>query len=170
MTIVKQLANPMTIKAIYPGTFDPITLGHLDIIRRASTMFDEVIVAAAASSSKQPMFNLDERVALIENACSDLTNISVVGFTGLLVDFAKEHDGKVLVRGVRTIADFEYEMQLANMNRRLDGQLETIFLTPSEEFSFVSSSLVKDVARHGGDIAQFVPEHVNQQVLAKTSR
>ncbi|QIZ78348.1 pantetheine-phosphate adenylyltransferase [Ferrimonas lipolytica] len=160
----------MTQKAIYPGTFDPVTNGHLDLITRASKMFDQVIVGIAASPSKQPLFTLEERVQLLEQACSELNNITVVGFSGLLVDFAKQHDARVLVRGLRAVSDFEYEFQLANMNRRLDPNLESVFLTPAEEFSFISSSLVKEVARHGGDVSQFVPTHVEQQLLKKLGK
>ncbi|WP_298440718.1 pantetheine-phosphate adenylyltransferase [uncultured Ferrimonas sp.] len=160
----------MTQKAIYPGTFDPITNGHLDLICRASKMFDEVIVGIAASPSKQPLFTLEERVALVEQACSGLNNITVVGFSGLLVDFAKQHQARVLVRGLRAVSDFEYEFQLANMNRRLDPNLESVFLTPAEEFSFISSTLVKEVARHDGDVSQFLPTQVRQQLLAKLGK
>jgi pantetheine-phosphate adenylyltransferase len=146
----------MTIKAIYPGTFDPVTNGHSDLIVRASKLFSEVIIGVAASPSKQPRFDLEQRVAMIENVTQDLPNVSVVGFTGLLIDFAKQHQAKVLIRGLRAVSDFEYEFQLANMNRRLSPDLESVFLTPAEENSFISSTLVKEVALHHGDVSQFV--------------
>jgi pantetheine-phosphate adenylyltransferase len=146
----------MTIKAIYPGTFDPVTNGHSDLIVRASKLFSEVIIGVAASPSKKPRFDLAQRVAMIEQVTQDLPNVSVVGFTGLLVDFAKQHQAKVLIRGLRAVSDFEYEFQLANMNRRLSPELESVFLTPAEENSFISSTLVKEVALHQGDVSQFV--------------
>ncbi|MCP4984592.1 MAG: pantetheine-phosphate adenylyltransferase [Colwellia sp.] len=146
----------MTIKAIYPGTFDPVTNGHSDLIVRASKLFSEVIIGVAASPSKKPRFDLAQRVAMIEQVTQDLSNVSVVGFSGLLVDFAKQHQAKVLIRGLRAVSDFEYEFQLANMNRRLSPELESVFLTPAEENSFISSTLVKEVALHQGDVSQFV--------------
>ena len=142
-------------RAVYPGTFDPITNGHADLIERASNMFSEVIVAIASNPSKQPLFSLDERVELIKQVCSHLDNVHVTGFTGLLASFAKENDADILVRGLRAVSDFEYEFPLANMNRRLNPDLESVFLTPSEENSFISSTLVKEVALHKGDVAQF---------------
>lgn len=142
-------------RAIYPGTFDPITNGHADLIERAANMFSEVIVAIAANPSKQPLFNLEERVALITEVCSHLKNVKVTGFNGLLATFAKDNDADILIRGLRAVSDFEYEFQLANMNRRLNPDLESVFLTPSEENSFISSTLVKEVAMHNGDVSQF---------------
>ncbi|NQZ88735.1 MAG: pantetheine-phosphate adenylyltransferase [Colwellia sp.] len=146
----------MTIKAIYPGTFDPVTNGHSDLIERASYLFSEVIVGVAASPSKKPRFDLAQRVAMIEEVSQHLPNITVVGFSGLLVDFAKNNNAKVLIRGLRAVSDFEYEFQLANMNRRLSPELESVFLTPSEGNSFISSTLVKEVSLHNGDVSQFV--------------
>jgi len=146
----------MTIKAIYPGTFDPVTNGHSDLIVRASKLFSEVIIGVAASPSKKPRFDLAQRVAMIEKVTQNLSNVTVVGFTGLLIDFAKQHQAKVLIRGLRAVSDFEYEFQLANMNRRLSPELESVFLTPAEENSFISSTLVKEVALHQGDVSQFV--------------
>ena len=143
-------------RVIYPGTFDPITNGHTDLISRAAKMFDSVVVGVAASPSKKPWFSVDERVALAQRALAPLPNVEVVGFTGLLVDFAKEHNASVLIRGLRAVSDFEFEFQLANMNRRLMADLETIFLTPSEQNSFISSTLVREVALHNGDVSQFV--------------
>ena len=146
----------MTVKAIYPGTFDPVTNGHTDLIERASRLFNHVIVGVAASPSKRPCFDLNKRVALLEETTKHLGNVKVVGFSGLLVDFAKDHQANVLVRGLRAVSDFEYEFQLANMNRRLSPELESVFLTPAEENSFISSTLVKEVALHKGDVSQFV--------------
>lgn len=146
----------MTIKAIYPGTFDPVTNGHSDLIIRASKLFSEVIIGVASSPSKQPRFDLKHRVDMLEEVTQDLPNVTVVGFSGLLVDFAKQHQAKVLIRGLRAVSDFEYEFQLANMNRRLSPELESVFLTPAEENSFISSTLVKEVALHQGDVSQFV--------------
>lgn len=146
----------MSIKAIYPGTFDPVTNGHLDLIVRASHLFSDVVIGVASSPSKKPRFDLAQRVDMIEQTIKDLPNVSVVGFSGLLVDFAKDHHAKVLIRGLRAVSDFEYEFQLANMNRRLSPDLESVFLTPSEGNSFISSTLVKEVALHNGDVSQFV--------------
>jgi pantetheine-phosphate adenylyltransferase len=146
----------MTIKAIYPGTFDPVTNGHSDLIVRASKLFSEVVIGVAYSPSKKPRFDLAQRVAMLEEVTNELSNVTVVGFSGLLVDFAKEHQAKVLIRGLRAVSDFEYEFQLANMNRRLYPELESVFLTPAEENSFISSTLVKEVALHEGDVGQFV--------------
>jgi pantetheine-phosphate adenylyltransferase len=163
-----KIDNKMTIKAIYPGTFDPVTNGHSDLVVRASKLFSEVIIGVASSPSKKPRFNLAQRVAMIEKVTKDLTNVTVVGFSGLLVDFAKEHQAKVLIRGLRAVSDFEYEFQLANMNRRLSPELESVFLTPSEGNSFISSTLVKEVALHHGDVSQFV-HPVVKDALEKSS-
>jgi pantetheine-phosphate adenylyltransferase len=151
-----RIYQAMTIKAIYPGTFDPVTNGHTDLIIRASKLFGEVIIGVASSPSKQPRFDLTQRVAMLETVTQALPNVKVVGFKGLLVDFAKQHQAKVLIRGLRAVSDFEYEFQLANMNRRLSADLESVFLTPAEENSFISSTLVKEVALHQGDVSQFV--------------
>lgn len=157
-------------RAIYPGTFDPITNGHADLIERAANLFSEVIVGVAASPSKRPMFSLDERVELVQQVIKPLNNVRVVGFTGLLVDFAKQHEATVLIRGLRAVSDFEYEFQLANMNRRLYPELESVFLTPSEENSFISSTLVKEVAIHGGEVKQFTAPVVAAALAAKTRK
>ncbi|MFI3312003.1 pantetheine-phosphate adenylyltransferase [Ewingella allii] len=157
----------MSTKAIYPGTFDPMTNGHLDLVTRAALMFDHVILAIAASPSKKPMFSLDERVALATAATSHLSNVEVIGFGDLIATFAKNHDATVLVRGLRAVSDFEYEMQLANMNRHLMPTLESVFMMPSKEWSFISSTLVKEVARHGGDIKPFLPDNITQALLKK---
>ncbi|MGB2742444.1 MAG: pantetheine-phosphate adenylyltransferase [Cognaticolwellia sp.] len=152
----------MSVKAIYPGTFDPVTNGHADLIERASRLFSEVVVGIAASPSKKPHFDLAKRVALLEAVTQHLPNVSIVGFTGLLIDFAREHEAKVLIRGLRAVSDFDYEFQLANMNRRLAPDLESVFLTPAEKNSFISSTLVKEVALHNGDVGQFVHPIVKQ--------
>ena len=159
----------MTTKAIYPGTFDPMTNGHLDIVTRAALMFDHVILAIAASPGKKPMFTLDERVALATQVTTHLNNVEVIGFSDLMANFAKAQGANVLVRGLRAVSDFEYEMQLANMNRHLLPTLESVFMMPSKEWSFISSSLVKEVARHGGDITPFLPQEVTQALMEKIS-
>ncbi|MGR4051280.1 pantetheine-phosphate adenylyltransferase [Kosakonia cowanii] len=157
----------MQKRAIYPGTFDPITNGHIDIVTRAAVMFDELILAIAASPSKKPMFSLDERVALAQQATSHLQNVTVVGFSDLMANFARDQQATILIRGLRAVADFEYEMQLAHMNRHLMPDLESVYLMPSKEWSFISSSLVKEVARHQGDVAHFLPQPVYQALLDK---
>jgi pantetheine-phosphate adenylyltransferase len=157
----------MHSKAIYPGTFDPITNGHYDLIERAANLFQQVVVGIAESPSKKPLFSLQERVILAQQVTENLPNVAVVGFSGLLVNFAKEHDATVLVRGLRAVSDFEYEFQLANMNRRLFPELESVFLTPAEENSFISSTLVKEVALHGGDVIGFVDNRVADALQQK---
>lgn len=160
----------MKVKAIYPGTFDPITNGHTDLVERAAKMFDEVILAVAHNPNKKPFFELEQRVEIAKSILSHLENVTVIGFSGLLADLAKEQSAPVLVRGLRAVSDFEFEFQLANMNRRLNKELETVFLTPAEKNSFISSSLVKEVAIHGGDVSEFVdPVVVNalKEKLAK---
>jgi len=149
---------------LYPGTFDPITNGHLDLIERAARLFDRVIVAVADSPGKNPLFDVETRVELVEQVVSKIENIEVCGFRGLLVDLAKEKNANILLRGLRAVSDFEYEFQLANMNRHLAPGLESLFLTPSEKYSFISSTLVREVASLGGDISQFVPEAVQKQL------
>jgi pantetheine-phosphate adenylyltransferase len=143
------------IKAIYPGTFDPITNGHADLIGRAAKMFSHVMVAVAYNPNKQPLFSLEERVAMVTEITKDLPNVEVKGFTGLLADLAKAEGANILIRGLRAVSDFEFEFQLANMYRRLNKDLESVFLTPSEENSFISSTLVKEVALHNGDVSSF---------------
>ena len=157
----------MTTRVIYPGTFDPITNGHIDLIERAAAMFDHVIVGVAFNPSKKPLFTLEERVELAQQITAHLPNVEIVGFSGLLVNFAKEHHANILVRGLRAVSDFEYEFQLANMNRRLMPELETVFLTPAEKNSFISSTIVKEVALHKGDVSQFVDPIITQALLAK---
>ncbi|MBU2869539.1 pantetheine-phosphate adenylyltransferase [Colwellia sp. E2M01] len=146
----------MTITAIYPGTFDPVTNGHTDLITRASKLFNNVIIGVAASPSKKPRFDLTQRVAMLAQVTEHLPNVTVVGFSGLLVDFAKQQQATVLIRGLRSVADFDYELQLANVNRRLYPDLESVFLTPAEENSCISSTVVKEVALHQGDVSPFV--------------
>lgn len=157
----------MTNKAIYPGTFDPLTNGHLDLVTRASLMFEHVILAIAASPNKNSLFSLEERVALATQVTAHLNNVEVLGFSELMTHFAAHQNAHILVRGLRAVSDFEYELQLANMNRHLMPTLESVFLMPSEKWSFISSSLVKEVARHGGDIAPFLPDVVTQALMKK---
>lgn len=153
--------------AIYPGTFDPVTNGHIDLIKRGSQLFDEVIVAIAANSKKSPLFSLEERIALTEQVIS-CPNVTVTGFSCLLIDFAKEQNAGILIRGLRAVSDFEYEFQLASMNRNLAPDIESVFLMPSEEYSFISSSLVKEVAMLSGDVSKFVHPLVNEALLERT--
>lgn len=167
LTSLFQRIAAMNKKVIYPGTFDPITNGHLDLIERTAKMFDSVTIGVAASPSKNTMFSLDERVDLVHQCCQHLSNVNVVGFSGLLVDFAKEQQASILIRGLRTTMDFEYEFGLTSMYRKLLPGLESIFLTPSEEFAFLSSTIVREVAIHGGNVAQFVPNPVNTAILEK---
>lgn len=153
--------------AVYPGTFDPITLGHEDIVRRAADLFDEVIVAVAGSTNKKTLFNLDERVTLAKSVFENADNIKVVGFSGLLMQFVQDQGAKMVIRGLRAASDFEYEFQLAGMNRKLYPQFETLFLTPSEQFMFISSSLVREVAVLGGNVHAFVSPTVDDAIIAK---
>ncbi len=148
--------------ALYPGTFDPITHGHTDLVSRAARVFDHVIVAIAESPHKTPFFSLTKRIELAASQLGDLDNIEIVGFSNLLVDFAQEKGAKVIVRGLRAVSDFEYEFQLASMNRNLCEEIETMFLTPDERYGFVSSTLVREVARLGGDVSQFVGPEIAQ--------
>ena len=149
----------MGLTALCPGTFDPVTNGHLDIIGRASETFEAVVVGALENPSKQPMFSLEERVAMLKEACTGMPNVTVVSFRGLLVDLARAHGDAVIVKGLRAISDYEYEIQMAQMNHRLAG-VETLFMSTSPRWSFLSSSLVKEVARLGGDVSGLVPDHV----------
>ena len=155
------------LKAIYPGTFDPITRGHEDLVRRAAKLFDEVIIAVAAGHSKKPFFTLDERVAMAKHALADCGNVKIVGFSGLLMQFVREHEARVVLRGLRAVSDFEYECQLAGMNRGLYPDVETVFLTPAEQYLFISASIVREVALLGGDVGKFVSDHVARQLSAK---
>ena len=155
--------------AVYPGTFDPITLGHEDIVRRASNLFDEVIVGVAGSTNKNTLFSLDERVALA-NSVFKASNVKVIGFNSLLMQFVQDQGAQMVIRGLRAASDFEYEFQLAGMNRKLFPQLETLFLTPAEQYMFVSSSLVREVAKLDGDVHQFVSPAVEAAILEKLGK
>ncbi|MDN2653141.1 pantetheine-phosphate adenylyltransferase [Vibrio parahaemolyticus] len=157
------------MKVIYPGTFDPVTNGHLNLIERTHEMFDEVVIGVAASPSKNTMFTLEERVALMEEVVAHLPGVTVKGFSGLLVDFARQEQAKVLIRGLRTTVDFEYEFGLTNMYRKLLPGIESVFLTPEEEFAFLSSTIVREVAIHGGSIEQFVPTAVANAIEKKVN-
>lgn len=153
--------------ALYPGTFDPITKGHTDLAERASRLFDRVVVAVAASPKKNPAFPLEQRVELAREVLSHLPNVEVVGFSSLLAHFVKDVDANILLRGLRAVSDFEYEFQLANMNRQLAPQVESLFLTPSEKYSYISSTLVREIAALGGDVTQFVHPAVHQALLTR---
>ena len=157
----------MTVRAVYPGTFDPITNGHVDLVQRAAKLFDHVVVAVAVNSGKQPAFSVEERVALAQEVLQGVDNITVVPFRILLVDFVRAQSARVIVRGLRAVSDFDYEFQLAGMNRYLDDRIETVFLTPSEQYTYISSSLVKEIARLGGDVGKFVHPKVGAELLAR---
>ncbi len=160
----------MELVAVYPGTFDPITNGHTDLVRRACGIFDRVVLGVATgSSANQPFFDLAQRVELADKALAAIPNADVHGFDGLLVDFARQQGAKAILRGLRAVSDFEFEFQLASMNRRLDAEFETIFLTPSEEHTFISSSLVREIASLGGDISGFVSPAVAQALQDKVA-
>ena len=155
--------------AIYPGTFDPITLGHLDILKRASKLFDKIILAVAPSETKSPMFTLDERISLILENIKDMPHVALEPLNGLTVDFAKKHNAIALIRGLRVVSDFEYEFQLAQMNRHLEGNVETVLLMPSRQFFFTSSTIIKQVAHYDVDrLSEFVPQNVLQALSAKS--
>lgn len=153
--------------AIYPGSFDPLTNGHLDVARRAAKLFPRVIVAVARSDAKHPLFSLSERVALVEKAVVGLANVKVESFDGLLIDYVASRKAQAIVRGLRAVSDFEFEFQLALMNRKLDENVETIFMMPKDTYTFLSSRLVKEIAQLGGDISTFVPAHVQSALLRK---
>ncbi|OOS02467.1 Phosphopantetheine adenylyltransferase [Moraxella cuniculi DSM 21768] len=154
------IAQAHKTKVLYPGTFDPITNGHIDLVKRALRLFDEVVIAVAFAHHKKPLFDFDERIDLVQAYFADNPRVVVVGFEGLLVDFARKQGATAVLRGLRAVSDFEYEFGLANMNRSLDDEFEAVFLTPSQEYSFVSSTLVREVAKLGGDVSKFVPESV----------
>ncbi len=148
--------------AVYPGTFDPMTNGHADLVERASKLFDKVIVAIAASPKKTPLLNLEQRVELVETVTAHLDNVEVVGFNCLLADLVSMHNANIILRGLRAVSDFEYEFQLANMNRKLAPKAESLFLTPAEDLSFISSTLIREIASLGGDVEQFVHPAVHR--------
>jgi pantetheine-phosphate adenylyltransferase len=160
----------MTIRAVYPGTFDPITNGHEDLIQRASRLFSEVVVGVAHSQAKRPFFSLDERVSLAREVLQPYKNVTVLGFSGLLSEFVREQEATVIMRGLRAVSDFEYEFQLAGMNRRLAPGVETLFLTPSDKYLFLSATIVREIAVLGGDISAFVHPHTAERMREKTAR
>ena len=155
------------LRAIYPGSFDPVTFGHLDIMTRACNIVDELIIGVLRNKAKMPLFSVEERVKMLEEVTCNLPNVRIIPFEGLLVDFAKELDAKVVIRGLRAITDFEYELQMAQTNQKLQSDIETLFLTPSLDYSYLSSTTVKEVAAFGGDISQFVPEAVADRMKDK---
>ena len=154
-------------RAIYPGSFDPVTNGHLDIIERAANIVDELIVGVLQNKAKTPLFSVEERVTMLNEVTKNIKNVKIVPFEGLLIDFAQQMDAKVIVRGLRAITDFEYELQMSQTNRKLNADVETIFLTTSLDYSYLSSTTVKEVASFGGDITQFVPEIVAEKITEK---
>ena len=158
------------IKAVYPGTFDPLTRGHEEIVRRASRLFDSLILGVAASDAKKTYFPLDERIEIAREVLGDVKNVQVVGFSGLLIDFVREQGARVVLRGLRAVSDFEYEFQLAGMNRSLYPDLETLFMTPSEQHMFISATLVREIAILGGDISKFVDPRVAARFKAKRQK
>ena len=156
--------------AIYPGSFDPITNGHVDLIHRACKLFDEVIIAITQNTNKDSFLSINQRVKAVESAIEPLTNTRVLSFDSLLVDFAREHNAQIIIRGLRAVSDFDYEFQLSGMNKRLNPAIETLFMTPSEEFANISSSLVREIFSLGGDISQFVPESVKTILLRSSAK
>jgi pantetheine-phosphate adenylyltransferase len=157
-------------RAIYPGSFDPVTNGHLDVIERARKLFDEVIVAVAHNDEKQALFSLEERLALLEKTAGRIGNVRIAQFDGLLVEFAATQKAHAVIRGLRAVSDFEFEFQMALMNRKLEGNVETIFLMPKEEYTYLSSRLIKEIARLGGDVSSFVPPAVDKALARRFSR
>ncbi|MEC5209925.1 pantetheine-phosphate adenylyltransferase [Psychrobacter sp. PL15] len=160
-------SSKLHTKILYPGTFDPITNGHVDLVTRAVKLFDEVVIAVASGHHKKPLFDFEERVALVETVFAGLPQVSVIGFEGLLVDFMREKNATAVLRGLRAMSDFEYEFQLANMNRELDENFEAVFLTPSQNYSFISSTMIREIARLGGDVTKFVPDCVAEAFTNK---
>jgi pantetheine-phosphate adenylyltransferase len=154
----------MQTRAVYPGSFDPVTNGHIDLIQRSAALFDKLIVAILENTEKVPLFTVAERIEMLEEAVRDLKNVTVTSFAGLLIDFVGQLDASVIVRGIRAVSDYEYELQMALMNRRLSNKVETVFMLPAESYSFLSSKLVKEVARLGGSIRGFVPADVEQRL------
>ncbi len=158
----------MKIKAIYPGTFDPITYGHEDLVKRASAIFESVIVAVASKTQKKTLFTVDERMDMCSKVLEKYNNVEVIKLTELTVDHAKQLNAKVMLRGLRAVSDFEYEVQLSNLNRTLSPDIETIFLNPDEKYSFISSSIIKDIANHKGELDKFLDPYVKDMLLSKT--
>lgn len=156
--------------AIYPGTFDPFTNGHLDLVLRSLRMFDEVIVAAAPSPKKQPLFTIEERIVMIRKSLKDISRVRVEIFEGLLVDYVKKKKGNAIVRGLRAVSDFEYELQMALMNRRLNPKIETVFMMPNEEYSFLTATIVKEISSLGGDVSELVPATVEKELKKRFRR
>lgn len=148
------------VRAVYPGTFDPLTRGHEDIIRRGASLFESVVVGVAASRGKNPIFSVDERIEIAREVLADCPNVRITGFSGLLVNFLREHEARVVLRGVRSVSDFDYEFQMAGMNRQLMPHVETVFMTPSDQFQFVSGTFVREIATLGGDVSKFVAPSV----------
>ena len=157
----------MEVKAIYPGTFDPITNGHIDILLRSLKIFDHIVVGIGPNPQKAALFSIEERISMINESVKNTPRVSVEAFNGLLVDFAKRHNARAIIRGLRAVSDFEYEFQMALMNRKLDNEIETVFLMPSEEYSYLTSSIVKVVGGFGGDISPLVPKHVHNMLKNK---
>ena len=155
------------MRAIYPGSFDPVTNGHLDIIKRAAAISDELIVGVLNNKAKTPLFSVEERVKMLCEVTKDIKNVKIIPFEGLLIEFASQMDAKVIIRGLRAVTDFEYELQMSQTNHKLNPKIETLFMTTSLEYSFLSSSTVRELASFGGDISQFVPKHVEEQVIEK---
>ena len=156
--------------AVYPGSFDPVTNGHLDVISRGAKLFDRVIVGVLHNSTKSPLFSVEERVKILREATKDLNNVEIVAFSGLSVDFARQQNAKVIIRGLRAITDFEYELQMAQTNHKLEPSVETVFLTTSLEYSYLSSTIVKEVAFYHGDISKFVPDVVRERIREKMNQ
>ena len=157
------------LTVVYPGTFDPFTRGHEDLVRRAARLFDRVVVGIAASETKRPMFTLDERIAMTREVLADVPNVAVTGFSTLLMKFVHEQGARAVLRGLRAVSDFEYEFQMAGMNRRLWPEVETLFLTPSEQYMFVSATIVREIARFGGDVSEFMHPAVARRLREKVA-
>ena len=160
----------MSSRAMYPGTFDPFTNGHNDLVRRASRIFDKVVVAIAANPNKAPLFPLEKRIELVKTVIGDVPNVEVMGYTGLTVEFAHQHGLNVMMRGLRAVSDFEFEFQLATMSRHLSDQVETVFLTPTEQFNFISSTLIREIASLGGNVSEFVHPAVAEALRARFAK
>ena len=157
------------ITVVYPGTFDPLTRGHEDLVRRAARVFDRVVVGIADSEAKRPLFSAAERIAMAREVLAPFSNVEVLGFSSLLMDFARAQGAKIILRGLRAVSDFEYEFQMAGMNRRMYPDVETLFLTPSEQFTFVSATIVREIAKFGGDVSPFVPPLVADRIRARVA-